>query len=121
MPTKADLQEEIDGLKHQVRRMDRARNQAQLDLSAVPERLVHWPTPHIDPRSAEAIQRGLSEWGQNIIDPDPRINTYIRTQEGSGWAWEKPYTHNGQLAWCGHFASFCWNSVKLDLRKKIFP
>jgi len=32
MPTKAELQEEIDGLKHQVRRMDRALNQAQLDL-----------------------------------------------------------------------------------------
>ena len=121
MPTKADLQEEIDGLKHQVRRMDRALNQAQLDLSELAPRLVSWPTPHIDPRSAEAIQRGLSEWGQNISDPDPRVSAYIRTQEGIGWAWEKPYTRNGQFAWCGAFAAWCWTSVKLDIRKKIFP
>ena len=95
MPTKAELQSEIDGLKHQVRRMDRALNQAQLDLGELAPRLVTWPTPHIDPRSAEAIARGLSEWERLVIDPDPRINTYVRTQEGSGWAWEKQYTRNG--------------------------
>ncbi len=121
MPTKAELEAQLNDLSHQVRRMDRALNQASIDLASIPERLVHYPTPHIDPRSAEAIARGLAEWEQTIIDPDRRINTYIRTQAGIGWAWEKSYEKNGQFAWCGAFAAFCWTAVKLDLRKKIFP
>jgi len=122
MPTKAELEDQIAGLKHEVRRMDRALNQAALDLEALPPRMIHHPTPHIDPRSAEAIARGLEEWKRNIVDPDDRINVYVRTQQGSGWGWEKKYTRNGQLAWCGHFASFCWGgSVKLSIRQKIFP
>ena len=121
MPTKAELQEEIDGLKHEVRRMDRALNQAALDLEALPDRLVYHPVPHVDPRCAEAIARGLTEWERVIKDPDVRINTYIRTSQGIGWGWEKQYTENGQFAWCGAFAAFCWTKVKLNIRKKIFP
>ena len=121
MPTKAELEEQIEGLKHDVRRMDRALNQAAIDLEALPPRMLHHPTPHIDPRSAEAIARGLSEWERNVVDPDVRINTYIRTSQGIGWGWEKQYTTNGQFAWCGAFAAFCWTAVKINIRKKIFP
>ena len=121
MATKAQLQEKIDDLQHQVRRLDRALNQAEIDLKVLPDRLVTWPTPHIDPRSAEALSRGMEEWNRVVKEPDNRINTYIRTQEGIGWGWEKMYQKNGQFAWCGAFAAYCWSSVKLDIRKKIFP
>ena len=97
MPTKAELQVEIDGLKHQVRRMNRALNQAQLDLSALPERLVSWPTPHIDPRSAEAIQRGLSEWEQNISDPDQESAHISGLRRGSDGRGRSPTHTMGSL------------------------
>ena len=37
MPTKAELQERVDNLEADLRRMDRALNQAQLDLDSLPE------------------------------------------------------------------------------------
>ena len=121
MPTKTELEAQIQELKHDVRRMDRALNQASLDLEELAPRMIHHPIPHLDPRSAEAIARGLTEWERIVEDPDNRINTYIRSNQGIGWGWEKQYTTNGQFAWCGAFAAFCWTTVKLDLRKKIFP
>jgi len=128
MPTKIQLQAqletletEFDDLNHEVRRLNRALNQASLDLKPMSEKLVFYPTPHIDPRSQEAITRGLNEWSDVVKDPSKRITTYIKTQQGIGWGWEKEYKKNGQFAWCGAFAAFCWQSVKLNIRQKVFP
>jgi len=121
MPTKAELQTRVEGLEHDVRRLKRALAQADLDVHELPPKMVYWPTPHTDNRSIEAVERGLAEWRENVVDPSPRIDTYIRTQKGLGWSWEKQYKKNGQFAWCGAFASFCWSSVKLDIRKNTFP
>ena len=32
-----------------------------------------------------------------------------------------PYERNGDFAWCGAFAAYCWSSLKLDIRKRTFP
>ena len=121
MPTKAELEATIDGLKHDVRRLERSLGQAQLDLEELPHRSVHYPRPHRDERSVEAVERGLAEWELNVVDPSKRIDTYIRSMDGIGWNWEKEYVKNRQFAWCGAFAAFCWTSVRFKIRQKIFP
>lgn len=124
MPTKAELEARVQELEHSVRRLDRALNLAQLDLGSSSEqkRLVFHPVPHSSDKVHQALKRGLDEWSKNIIDPDKRINTYIRTSEGLSWGWEKEYVRNGQYAWCGAFAAYCWGaSVKKNIRQKIFP
>ena len=121
MPTKAELEATINDLKHDVRRLERSLGQAELDLQALPHRDVTYPRPPRDERSVEAVARGMAEWSQVVKEPDRRINTYIRSVEGLGWTWEKEYIKNGQFAWCGAFAAFCWTAVKPSIRKKIFP
>ena len=124
MATKSELETRVKELEHSVRRLDRALNQAQLDLDSNNEqkRLIFHPTPHASDKVSEALKRGLDEWSRNIQDPNKRINTYIRTGEGIAWGWEKEYTKNGQFAWCGAFAAYCWGtSVKKTIRQKIFP
>jgi hypothetical protein len=124
MPTKAELEARVQELEHNVRRLDRALNQAQLDLGSESEqkRLVFHPIPHSSDRVHEALKRGQAEWELNVKDPSKRINAYIRTSEGIAWGWEKEYTKNGQFAWCGAFAAYCWGmSVKKTIRQKIFP
>lgn len=122
MPTKADLIKTVDTLTHEVRRLNRALNLAEIDLKVDDqEKKVYWPTPAIDPKSREALDRGLNEWRDVVLDPSPRINTYIRTQQGINWTWEPVYKNDKDFAWCGAFAAFCWQSVKLEIRKSIFP
>ena len=121
MPTKAELQKRVENLEHDVRRLHRALKQGDIDTHQLPPKMIYWPTPHVDPRAAQAIDRGLQEWRSIVEDPSPRIDTYIRTQQGLGWNWEKQYKKNGQFAWCGAFAAYCWQSVKLDIRKNTFP
>ena len=43
MPTKADLEVQIEDLQHKVRRLERSIGQAALDLKELPERLVTFP------------------------------------------------------------------------------
>ena len=121
MPTKADLEATISELEHDVRRLSRSIGQAQLDLQELPERLVNYPRPQRSEQSSVAIDRALAEWSSMVEEPDRRIDTYIRSMEGIGWTWEKEYTRNGQFAWCGAFASFCYTAVKFKTRQKIFP
>tara|TARA_S200002703_G_scaffold23177_2_gene19967 strand:+ start:1882 stop:2535 length:654 start_codon:yes stop_codon:yes gene_type:complete len=121
MPTKADLEATISELEHDVRRLSRSLGQAKLDLQELPERLVNYPRPQRSEQSSVAIDRALAEWSSTIEDPDQRINTYIRSMEGIGWTWEKEYVKNGQFAWCGAFAAFCYRAVKFKTRQKIFP
>ena len=119
--TVSELQHEISESQHEVRRLLRSLGQAQLDLKKLPERLVTYPRPQRSEQSSVAIDRALAEWSSMGEEPDRRIDTYIRSREGLGWDWLDPYTRNGQFAWCGAFASFCYSSVKFQTRHKIFP
>ena len=121
MPTKADLEATISTLEHDVRRLSRSLGQAKLDLQELPERLVNYPRPQRSEQSSVAIDRALAEWSSMVEEPDRRIDTYIRSMDGIGWNWEKEYTRNGQFAWCGAFAAFCYRAVKFKTRQKIFP
>ena len=123
MPTKADLEAQINSLKHDLRRSERALNQALLDLDHLDTNAFKSssPTPALSPETRQAIDRAHGEWERVVIDPDPRVNTYTQSREGAGWSWQADYTKNGQYAWCGFFAAFCHTSVKFPIRQKIFP
>lgn len=121
MPTKAELQDQLSNLKQDYRRLERAFNQAQLDINALEVEDHNYLTPAISDQAREAIKRAEIEWNQEIVDPCNRINTYIKSSEGIGWSWEDDYVKNGQFAWCGAFAAFCYTKVNLTIRKKIFP
>ena len=121
MPTKAELDERVTGLEAEVRRLNRALGQAQIDLPQVQKRLITNARPHRSEHSVEALKRAEAEWQRVVKEPDSRIDDYIRSRDGIGWTWEKPYTRNGQFAWCGAFAAFCWSSVRFSIRQKIFP
>ena len=124
MPTKAELETRIDSLKDEIRRQQRAINQLNLDLDDLPP--VAWndyTTPHTNEQAREAIDRAHKEWDLVIKDPSSgeRIDLYIKSSHGLKWSWEPDYTRNGQFAWCGAFASWCYTAVKQPIRYKIFP
>ena len=121
MPTKAEMEERLGALEHEVRRLNRALGQAEIDLPQVQKRLITNARPHRSEHSVEALKRAEAEWARVVKEPDARIDDYIRSREGIGWTWEKPYTRNGQFAWCGAFAAFVWTSVRFSIRQKIFP
>jgi hypothetical protein len=121
MPTKAEIESRVEDLENEVRRLHRALGQTAIDLKEVPKRLIHNARPHRSPRSVEAIKRAEAEWEMIVKEPDARIDDYIRSRDGIGWTWEKPYTANRQFAWCGAFAAWCWSSVRFSIRQKIFP
>lgn len=121
MPTKADLEERVDDLEHEVRRLHRALGQADIDLPKVQKRLITNARPHRSEHSITALKRAEAEWARVVKEPDARIDDYVRSRDGIGWTWEKPYARNGQFAWCGAFAAFCWSSVRFSIRQKIFP
>lgn len=121
MPTKAEIQDKLDNLEQDYRRLERAFNQAQLDINALEIEDHDYNTPAISFHAREAIKRAEVELNRVVIDPCDRINAYIRSAEGLGWSWVEPYTKNGEFAWCGAFASFCYTKVNSNIRKKIFP
>jgi len=121
MPTKAEIQDKLDNLEQDYRRLERAFNQAQLDINALEIEDHDYNTPAISFHAREAIKRAEVELNRIVVDPCDRINAYIRSAEGLGWSWVEPYTKNGEFAWCGAFASFCYTKVNSNIRKKIFP
>ena len=121
MPTKAEIQKELDDLKQTNRRLERALNQAQLDIDLLEIDEDKYKAPATSIHAREAIKRAQAEWNRNVIDPSERINAYIKSTDGLGWSWEKDYIKNGQFAWCGAFASYCYTKVNSNTRKKIFP
>lgn len=83
-------------------------------------------TSHIKLAAASALERAQAEFKLNVTEPglggrSDRITAYIRGDEGLQWSWEKPYTKNGQFAWCGAFAAQCWSSLLPQIRKKTLP
>lgn len=121
MPTKADLENKIESLEHDLRRVKRALGQAELDLDITQIEIKDYVTPHTVDHAREAIDRAKSEWARVVKDPSQRIDAYIKSNAGIGWTWEKAYVQNGQFAWCGAFAAFCYTKVNFNIRKKIFP
>ena len=72
------------------------------------------------------MARAEYELSLNVTEPglggdSDRITTYIKSVAGIGWSWEKDYKKNGQFAWCGAFAAFCFSKVQFNIRQKIFP
>ena len=123
MPTKAELEQKLDDLKHDLRRSERALNQARLDLEQLDTNAYsqNHTTPALSPQTRQALDRAHAEWERVVVDPDARVDTYCKSREGAGWSWQADYTHNGQYAWCGFFAAFCHTAVKFPIRQKIFP
>ena len=118
---KREMQSLIDEMQDDLRRMNRALNQAHLDLSTDGPSSFAEITPSISEQSIDAIKRAQSEWASVVKEPQQRIDTYIRSAQGLSWSWEEPYTRNGQFAWCGAFAAFAYTAARLQIRKKIFP
>ena len=123
MPTKAELENQILDLKHEIRRQQRSINQLKLDLDELPPNAFKssFTTPHLSEQTRQALDRANQEWKRVVYDPSPRISTYIKTKEGAGWSWESDYIKNGQFAWCGCFAAFAHKAVKFPIRNKVFP
>ena len=125
--TKAELTKKVDILEDEVRRLKRDVSHLQLDLDPlkyVDRSFDHnaKPTHHV----REVIERACDEWEKNVSEPglggDPsRITLYVKSREGLGWTWEDDYTKNGQFAWCGAFAAWCYTKVRFNIRQKVFP
>jgi hypothetical protein len=126
-PTKTELIKRVSNLEDDARKLKRSIKHMLLDLTPfnyVDKSLDHTSKPHQN--AIDVISRAQNEWAKNVTEPElggdfERINLYIKSREGAGWTWEKDYTENGQLAWCGFFAAFCYTKAKFNIRKKIFP
>lgn len=126
--TKAQLEDKLDILEHQVRRYRRAFNQINIDVEVNKtvnvniERNVN-PHEHVH----YVLKNAESEWSDNITEPgeggdSSRITYYIKNKNALGWTWENDYTRNGQFAWCGAFAAAVYGpKVRFNIRQKIFP
>ena len=121
MPTKAELENQVESNSQEIRRLQRALKQAHIDLPEIQRKELDNPVPHWIPAVETALNRAEAEWNRVVIEPDARIDDYIRTRDGLGWSWAEQYKKNGQFAWCGAFAAYAWSSVRLDIRQKIFP
>jgi len=121
MPTKADLETQVENNAQEIRRLQRALAQAHIDLPEIQRKKLDNTTPHWIPAVETALSRSEAEWHRVVIEPDARIDDYIRTRDGLGWSWAEQYKKNGQFAWCGAFAAYCWSAVRFDIRQKIFP
>lgn len=71
-------------------------------------------------------------WRSRVVEPDKDgdpansaqvIDSYIRGPMGGGWSWLDEYVRNGQSAWCGMFAAYCYRSagIKAAIARKVFP
>lgn len=84
------------------------------------------PTEHQNIHDGlRVVERALEQWREGILEPlrkttaHPILDRYIK--KGTEWTWIKSY-QNRKLAWCGHFAGFCWReSVSTGVRRSVFP
>lgn len=128
--TKRQLEEQLDILQHENRRFKRAMNQLCIDIDKTVEVDININIERkVRPneKTTEVLKRSESEWDKNVTEPEgggnwQRINSYIKSTEGIGWTWEDDYTKNGDFAWCGAYAAFCYGDrVLLSVRKNTFP
>ena len=79
-----------------------------------------------------AVRRALEEFSLDVQEPPGRnwhrIGAYICGSGGLGWpsaalpgsVSTRQYTRNGQFAWCGAFAAWCWEHVAPAVRLARF-
>ena len=128
--TKRQLEEQLDILQNENRRYRRAMNQLCIDIDKTVEINVNVNIDrkvHLNEKALNALKIAGAEWDLNVTEPNgdgswQRINSYIKSVDGLGWTWEDDYVKNGQFAWCGAFAAYCYgDSVNLQVRKNTFP
>ena len=124
MPTKQQLESVILDLKEDLRRINRELNQLSIDL---PDDLRKPRGEKVVPneRVETVLERSENEFNRFVTEPEydgdyQRINAYIQGEDGLGWSWESDYTRNGQFAWCGAFAAFCYAAINATIRKQVF-
>ena len=125
--TKAQLLKQLEETKETQRRLQRSLNLALLDLETNLEKELNFqdivkPSNH----AYDAMKRAKKEFELNVTEPggggdSNRINVYIKSSNGLGWSWEDNYEKNGDFAWCGAFAAFCYTNLKFTIRQKILP
>lgn len=129
-----------DAVLEHVRHLEREKGAAELDLQtlgAVPaiapvlEPIA--PSKEASPtRVAAVLRRAQLEWERGVKEPPGnshhQIDVYIRSVEGLHWPSAAlpnshdtmRYTRNGQFAWCGAFAAYCFAlaGLRADIRKR---
>ncbi len=80
----------------------------------------------------DALHEAERIWQLDVIDPKRLDDTHqasrdiidnmIRSKDGLGWSWLKPYEGDGQFEWCGAFVKRCWHAagVRFDLGYTFF-
>ena len=108
-----------------LRHAERERNAAQIDVEApadAPAEPAAGTAPALGARADEVLARARAEWESHVQEPRgqgwERIDDYIRGAEGLGWRWLDRYERDGQFAWCGAFASFCYTALEPGIRDK---
>jgi hypothetical protein len=75
-------------------------------------------------RRSHVLAAARAEWELGVQEPPSetfhRIADYIKGQTGLCWTWEHDYAKDGQFAWCGAFAAFCYGKagLKLEIRRR---
>lgn len=76
-------------------------------------------------KTSVVLATARDEWSRHIEEPPGpnfgRIDEYIRGDQGLQWTWVDEYEKDGQFAWCGAFAAFCFGAAGLraDIRKNV--
>jgi len=132
-----NLEAELKSAAHRLRHVERELLASQIDLRPGDDR-AGAPEPITDQVAQAALDatlRAEGEWELDVTEPGlggahgaDRINVYISGSDGLQWPdanmkkdGANPYEKNGDFAWCGAFAAYCWAVLKPSIRKSTFP
>lgn len=132
-----NLEAELKSAAHRLRHIERELLASQIDLRPGDDR-AGAPEPITDQVAQAALDatlRAEGEWELDVTEPGlggahgaDRINVYISGSDGLQWPdanmkkdGANPYEKNGDFAWCGAFAAYCWAILKPSIRKSTFP
>lgn len=132
-----NLEAELKSAAHRLRHVERELLASQIDLRPGDDR-AGAPEPITDQVAQAALDatlRAEGEWELDVTEPGlggahgvDRINVYISGSDGLQWPdanmkkdGANPYEKNGDFAWCGAFAAYCWATLKPSIRKSTFP
>lgn len=132
-----NLEAELKSAAHRLRHVERELLASQIDLRPGDDR-AGAPEPITDQVAQAALDatlRAEGEWELDVTEPGlggahgaDRINVYISGSDGLQWPdanmkkdGANPYEKNGDFAWCGAFAAYCWAILKPSIRKSTFP
>ena len=125
--TKKQLEQAFNDQLEEMRRLKRYVLQSELNTESydLTDRVNDQATTQILEAQA-AIERAEDQWALNVTEPQykgnyQQIDTYIRSVQGLGWSWEKPYTKDGQFEWCGAACAFFYQALRPNVRKKTLP